>query len=269
MANGWRPYSEKSKNPLKSISEAFKSKKKNESNKVFSYDITPKACVLVNDVEITRFMLQEMDEEMGELFGDSLRASFGILKNYGKKMMNVLWFKINSKVEPTLKKLCQSNLIQQGKLESFDLIINYLDDQIAICADHLLQSSFTRFLKGLWDILMMDLIAIVLESNSSDQKCLEKNVKLIYIKILEPLRVLFHANGAGVSATYLSGGSCNFLGGILGLYGVTKEALLELWNILEKFKTDNEPGGLREQVIHVLASKKGISFEKMALSKKS
>jgi hypothetical protein len=130
-------------------------------------------CILVNNLEMARIKLVDLDEELDGVLGETLSSTFKFLKSATVKMLGVMLYrviisnchpliflKINHVILPLFQKVVDIKLYPNQR--TLDLknsvamkeLMTYLDAQLEVLAEHLYPSIFVLMLKELWETIM-------------------------------------------------------------------------------------------------------------------
>jgi hypothetical protein len=114
-------------------------------------------CVLINNLEAAKIMLYDLDDEYDSIFSEKLRETFQLLKSYVSKMLGVLVFRVNQTILSLFAKI--NEISKEEKLNASSNVevrrlLEFIDSQIEVCADHLIPGMFKRYMKLLWETIM-------------------------------------------------------------------------------------------------------------------
>ncbi|PRP78781.1 hypothetical protein PROFUN_00954 [Planoprotostelium fungivorum] len=225
--------------------------------------VTERDCIYVNNLQLIRCLLQEIEEEHNGKFVDSLDPSFRLLRKSLKRLLCATSFKVARHCRDTVKRIVKKDENVPGHSKDIRALLDYVDEQLSRCDDHMSPEIFRSFLTTLWESLVSEMISLIVPQDEQSDVLNEKQAMPVQSRFIDPLKFLFHANGVGLKMEKLNTGSSQFLSGLLGLYVVKTEALNELWDMLEENGMEMQPYGLQDQIALVLAVRKNTSVEKL------
>jgi len=212
-----------------------------DSSPKFSTNISSKLCIMANNIETARIMLENLDNVFDGNLSELLLLTFRSLKDSVTKILGTMVFRVNTVILPLLRKLVDSNDEKQRKqinpLKFPDMseLLEFLDDQMEIASDYLLSPLLIRFLKLLWETIMSDFVDVLLPQSGMG---LSPDKAYLLEQAIEPLRNLFHADGVGLQTRLLDSGACAFVRSLIDLFHVDTQALIDLYKVFSETQSD-------------------------------
>jgi hypothetical protein len=128
------------------------------SSAKLSPHVSRKLCLMINNIEVARLKLVEVEDELGNDMSDLLNNSFEMLKTTKVTLQALAIFKMNDPISRYLKQIVVDEKAQIPSKNEVDKytsqLIDYLDQQLTTMSDSLLPSLFTKTIKLLWQTIL-------------------------------------------------------------------------------------------------------------------
>ncbi|KYQ91308.1 hypothetical protein DLAC_08254 [Tieghemostelium lacteum] len=155
--------------------------------------LNERMCVQINTFEQSRILLDDFDTSFNYIFKDNLNDIFVAFKKNWKLLIPFYVYKLNFALKPMIQKIA---FLKDDITKEKKLLIQFIEDNLAIGYKCLFPNIFTRFLKNLFKIIIININELILPKNFKNW-----NIKVVdnLNTLVNELTGIFHGNGLGLS----------------------------------------------------------------------
>ncbi|KAF2075837.1 hypothetical protein CYY_002871 [Polysphondylium violaceum] len=190
--------------------------------------LNEKMCYQCNDLEHCRSVLDDFDNERGNIFKESLDDVFKMLKNHWKLLLSFIVSRMNQYLKPTIEDIALSNT-------SCDKLINFIDNHLGIAFKNMYPNLFKKFMKYLLKQIVIN-ISNILSSKTFQKKC--NNISMVVDKLKDLIQNISSVFGSkeGLSNESI-GNATRRVSKLVEIYQFPSEQLIQFYKVMKKIKS--------------------------------
>ncbi|EGC34831.1 hypothetical protein DICPUDRAFT_48051 [Dictyostelium purpureum] len=197
-------------------------------------NITETMCYQINDIEHSRILLSDFDQQYDGIFKDSLNEMYITLKDHWNCLLTYYVFKLNCYIKPIIQSISLS-LNENSTIISTKELTQFIENNLAMSNQKLQGNLFPVFLKRLFDAIVLDMIEIILPLKRNYIKAINARALSNFKGLMIELTKVFHGEGDKTSSYFdLTLIEYNKIKTIMELFSFSDEQLVEFHENLNK-----------------------------------